>query len=257
MRNIIREEIGDAKFCILVDEAKDAANREQMAIVLRFVDVHGFLREHFFEIVNVTDTTAFTLKKEISDVLARYNLNIENMRGQEYDGASNMRGAWNGLQVLFLKDCPYAYYIHYFAHRLQLALVAAAQNDISVCLIDMYGATIKVLQTMVEEGSSNSIRGEAGGALIAVRFFDFIFILHLMHRIMGIIDLLFRALQHKSLDILNAIDLVSTTKALLQILRQDGFNTLLMHVGSVCTLYDIEMPMMDGRYKEVIGHSCQ
>ena len=84
--------------------------------------------------MHVTDTTAFTLKKEISDVLARYNLNIENMRGQGYDGASNMRGAWNGLQALFLKDCPYAYYIHCFAHRLQLALVAAAQNDISVWL---------------------------------------------------------------------------------------------------------------------------
>ncbi|GFY98023.1 subtilase family protein [Actinidia rufa] len=128
----------------------------------------------------------------------------------------------------------------------------------SICsLVDMYGATIKVLQTIVEEGSSNSIRGEAGGALIAMRSFDFIFILHLMHRIMGITDLLCRVLQHKSLDILNAMDLVSTTKALLQTLRQDGFDTLLMHVGSVCTQYDIEMPMMDARYKEFTGRSCQ
>ncbi|XP_057479163.1 uncharacterized protein LOC130766510 [Actinidia eriantha] len=82
VRTKIREEIEDAKFCILIDEAKDASNREQMAIVLRFVDVHDFLRERFFEIVHITDTTALTLKKEISDVLARYNLNIENMRGQ-------------------------------------------------------------------------------------------------------------------------------------------------------------------------------
>ena len=36
-----------------------------------------------------------------------------------------MRGMWNGLQVLILNDCPYAYYIHCFAHRLQLALVKA------------------------------------------------------------------------------------------------------------------------------------
>ncbi|XP_057487145.1 uncharacterized protein LOC130773207 [Actinidia eriantha] len=178
-----------------------------MAIVLRFVDVHGFLRECFFEIVHVTNTTAFTLKKEIFDVLTRYNLNIENMQGQG--------------------------------------------------LIDMYGATIKVLQTMVKEGSSNSIHEEAGSALIVVRSFDFIFILHLMHRIMGITDLLCRALQHKSLDILNAMDLVSTIKALLQTLRQDSFNTLLMHVGSVCIQYDIEMPIMDARYTEFIGRSCQ
>ena len=35
-----------------------------------------------------------------------------------------MRGEWNGLKVLILKDCSYAYYIHCLAHRFQLALVA-------------------------------------------------------------------------------------------------------------------------------------
>ncbi|XP_075481104.1 uncharacterized protein LOC142521809 [Primulina tabacum] len=40
VRNKIRDEIGDSKFCILVDEAKDVSNKEQMAIILRFVDAH-------------------------------------------------------------------------------------------------------------------------------------------------------------------------------------------------------------------------
>ena len=39
-----------------------------------------------------------------------------------------MRGEWNGLQVLFLKDCSYAYYVHCMAHRLQLALVTASRE---------------------------------------------------------------------------------------------------------------------------------
>ena len=46
-----------------------------------------------------------------------------------------MHGAWNGLQALFLRDCPYAYYVHCFAHRLQLALVRAAGIEISIWLI--------------------------------------------------------------------------------------------------------------------------
>ena len=33
-----------------------------------------------------------------------------------------MRGEWNGLQALFLNDCPYAYG-HCLAHCLQLTLV--------------------------------------------------------------------------------------------------------------------------------------
>ncbi|KAK1391494.1 zinc finger MYM-type protein 1-like [Heracleum sosnowskyi] len=129
VRNKIRNEIGDSKFCILVDEALDASQKEQMAIVLRFVDVYGVISERFFDIVNVLDTTSLTLKKELSDVLTQNNLSIQNMRGQGYDGASNMRGAFNGLHALFLRDCPYAYYVHCFAHRLQLALVGAAEKQ--------------------------------------------------------------------------------------------------------------------------------
>jgi hypothetical protein len=237
-----------------------------------------------------------------------------------------MRGAWNGLQALFLRDCPYAYYVHCFAHRLQLALVAAAGNEISIwlffsklttiinlicaspkrhtelhyaqaieiahmvatgeretgrganqignlhrsgttrwsshfdsicSLIDMYGATITVLESMVQEGSSNSIRGEAGGCLIVMKSFEFIFILYLMHKIMGITDLLCRALQQKSLDILNAMDLVSTTKALLQTLRDAGFDLLLANVQFVCTKYEIDIPHMNASYKNATGRSCQ
>ncbi|XP_073064114.1 uncharacterized protein [Primulina eburnea] len=51
VRNKIRDEIGDSKFCILVDEAKDVSNKEQMTIILRFVNAHGFLRKHFFQIM--------------------------------------------------------------------------------------------------------------------------------------------------------------------------------------------------------------
>ncbi|KAK1382720.1 hypothetical protein POM88_020455 [Heracleum sosnowskyi] len=80
VRNKIRNEVGDSKFCILVDEAIDASQKEQMAIVLRFVDVYGVIRERFFYIVNVIDTTSSTLKKELSNVLTRNNLSIQNMR---------------------------------------------------------------------------------------------------------------------------------------------------------------------------------
>ena len=39
-----------------------------------------------------------------------------------------MCGEWNGLQVLFLKECPYAYFVHCMAHRLQLALVTTSRE---------------------------------------------------------------------------------------------------------------------------------
>ncbi|CAN1854613.1 Zinc finger MYM-type protein 1 [Linum perenne] len=123
----IREEVGDAYFSILVDEARDESGREQMAIILRYVTSNGILTERFFAIKSVVNTSAATLKQVISDALSEYNLQVEKLRGQGYDGASNMSDQFNGLRALFLQDCPYAYFVHCFAHRLQLTLVAAAK----------------------------------------------------------------------------------------------------------------------------------
>ena len=81
VQDAIRKEVGDAKFCILVDEARDESKREQMDIILRFVDKDGFIRKRFFDIVHVKDTIALTLKKEICSVLSRNNFLVENIRG--------------------------------------------------------------------------------------------------------------------------------------------------------------------------------
>ncbi|GAV65166.1 Dimer_Tnp_hAT domain-containing protein/DUF4371 domain-containing protein [Cephalotus follicularis] len=116
----------------LVDESRDESKREQMTVVLRYVDKVGIIQERFFDLVHVSDTYALTLKNEISSIFSRHNLDIQNLRGQGYDGASNMRGEFNGLQALFLKDYTHAYYVHCFAQHLQLELIRASRNVISI-----------------------------------------------------------------------------------------------------------------------------
>jgi hypothetical protein len=44
VKKVINDEIGDAKFCIIVDETHDKSMNEQMAIVLRFADKNDFVR---------------------------------------------------------------------------------------------------------------------------------------------------------------------------------------------------------------------
>jgi len=95
VQSSIRHEIDDAIFCWIVDEARDESRKELMTLVIRFVDGIGFIRERFLDIVYIKDTTASTLKEEISFVLSHYNLDVQNIRGQWYDGANNMRGEWN------------------------------------------------------------------------------------------------------------------------------------------------------------------
>ena len=64
VKKVIREEIGDAKFCIMVDETRDESMKEQMVVVFRYVDVEGFVKEPFFGLIHVADTVALTLKNE-------------------------------------------------------------------------------------------------------------------------------------------------------------------------------------------------
>ena len=55
------------------------------------------------------------------DVLLRFNLILENCRGQCYDGASNMKGHLSGVSTQSLREEPHANYTHCYGHSLKLA----------------------------------------------------------------------------------------------------------------------------------------
>jgi len=88
--DVILKDLGDSSFAILVDEARDISVKEQLAIVLRYVDKKGHVIEHFLGTTHVSNTTAAVLKMAIESVLIKHHLSISRLRGQGYDGASNM-----------------------------------------------------------------------------------------------------------------------------------------------------------------------
>ncbi|XP_031285017.1 zinc finger MYM-type protein 1-like [Pistacia vera] len=128
----IISDLGDDIFSVLIDESRDVSIKEQMAIAIRYVDKNGH--------------------------------SLPRLRGQGYDGASNMQGEFNGLKSLILRENEYAYYIHCFAHQLQLTLVAVAKNHISVTsffslvtnLINVVGGSRKC-RDMLRESQVNKL----------------------------------------------------------------------------------------------------
>ncbi|XP_066358501.1 uncharacterized protein [Miscanthus floridulus] len=112
-----------------VDESSDISHKEQLALCLRFVDKLGSPCEHFIGVVHVDDTMSLSLKEAIKGLLDSNGLSMTRIRGQGYDGASNMKGDIKGLKTLIMKESPSAYYIHCFAHQLQLVLVAVAKGN--------------------------------------------------------------------------------------------------------------------------------
>ncbi|XP_052309185.1 uncharacterized protein LOC18099636 [Populus trichocarpa] len=245
MRKKICEQVRDAKFCILVDEAKDASNKEQMAIVLRFVDIQGFVKGMM--VLAICVAHGMDYKLYFSEIVLMHIMYIALLIDYNWDKLQQLK-----MRFLFaIGERETGRGANQIGNLHRSGTTHWSSHFDSICsLIDMYGATITVLESMVQEGSSNSIHGEVGGCLIVMKSFEFIFILYLMHKIMGITDLLCRALKQKSLDILNVMDLVSTTKALLQTLRDAGFDLLLANVQFVCTKYEIEIPHMNASYKK-------
>ena len=115
-------------------------------------------------------------------------------------------------------------------------------------LTTLFDSTCLVLENIKKEGSTYSQRGDANAASKLIESFEFIFILHLMREIMGITDVLCQALQQKTQDILNAMHMVSSTKMLIQKLREDGWNSLLENVLSFCEEHDLSVPDLNAQY---------
>ncbi|GJT66013.1 zinc finger MYM-type protein 1-like protein [Tanacetum coccineum] len=111
-------------------------------------DVHGVVQERF---VGVKETSSTTLKSAIDDFFTKHNLSLKQLRGQGYDGASNMRGEFNGLKDLVLKDNNLAHYVHCFAYQLQLVVVMVVKNHDGVmkffeklmCVVNVVSSSCK------------------------------------------------------------------------------------------------------------------
>ncbi|KAL7108948.1 hypothetical protein ACP275_06G145200 [Erythranthe tilingii] len=126
-------DIGDDFFALLVDEARDVSIKEQMAVALRYVNGEGKIIERFIGVVHVPNTTTQCLKVSLESLLTTFGLSLSRVRGQGYDGASNMQGEFNGLKSLILKENKSAFYVHCFAHQLQLVLVQITKKNKQLC----------------------------------------------------------------------------------------------------------------------------
>ncbi|XP_050142217.1 uncharacterized protein LOC126618177 [Malus sylvestris] len=92
-------------------------------------DMEGEAIEKFFGVQHVSSTTNSLLEEAIERLFATTNLSMSMLRGQYYDGASNMKGELNGLKTKILNKYPQTFYIHCFAYQLQLALVFVAKEN--------------------------------------------------------------------------------------------------------------------------------
>jgi hypothetical protein len=59
--------------------------------------------------------------------LREYGIVTQAMRGQGYDGAANMAGKFSAVRTRIQTEIPEAYYVHCYAHCLNLAVIKSCK----------------------------------------------------------------------------------------------------------------------------------
>ncbi|XP_052627197.1 uncharacterized protein LOC111896344 [Lactuca sativa] len=263
----IREEIGQDVFALLVDESSDVSKKEQMAIVLRYVDTLGFVKERFIGLVHVKDTSSLTLKNAINEVLTSNKLSFSQIREQGYDEASNMRWEFNVCASCKRKDLLREQARERMQKGLcsgeletgrglnqETTLVRAGETrwgshfNTLTSLMKLFADVLVVLDFVKEEGGSLANRQQASGILAYFKSYEFVFYLHMMYDILHLTGTLSKQLQRKDLDILEAASMVRGTMEALQSFRNIGFASILPKVSSFCETHEIDTLDMEELY---------
>lgn len=117
-----RQTFGFPFFSVMADETRDG-NTEQLSVRVRFVSCEGYIKERVFSwFMETRRFDAQCVTDTIEKVFQYYTLNDLLSVTESYDFTSVMSGAMGGGQARFRHRHPEAFYVHYYAHELNLAL---------------------------------------------------------------------------------------------------------------------------------------
>jgi len=125
--NEIKTEVtSSACYGIEADEVSDTTGKEYVSIIIRYI-VGYEVMERLVGLVRVEDMSGKGLSSILKQRLQRLGLELTNIVGQCYDGASNMSGQYRGLQTEIKKDAGDKD-THCYNHILALVLQQSASK---------------------------------------------------------------------------------------------------------------------------------
>ena len=100
----------------------------QLEIKISNMNKRGEIIERFLGLVHVRETSAKCLKEAIESLFAKYGLSLSRLRGQGYHGAVNMRGEFNGLKSLILREKSFCMVCSLFCTSTSVGNCCCMQN---------------------------------------------------------------------------------------------------------------------------------
>ena len=109
-------------FAVMCDEYTDISNKQQLSFCVRWVDEALNSHEDFLGFYEITNIRSDTIVSAMKDAFTRFNLPFSDLRGQTYDGASNMLGKKSGVAAQIKLLQPKAVESHCQGHSLSLSV---------------------------------------------------------------------------------------------------------------------------------------
>jgi len=118
-------------YSIAMDCTTDASHADQLSLIIRYLNDSYDITERLVNIQRVKDSSAKGLLATLRDILSKNSINLSDAVGQSYDGASVMRGKYNGLKSLIQKESSKCLFIWTFDHVLNLVIMEACSSSIA------------------------------------------------------------------------------------------------------------------------------
>ncbi|XP_015159299.1 zinc finger MYM-type protein 1-like, partial [Solanum tuberosum] len=248
----IIEDLDGDYFGILVNESKDVSHKEQMALILRYVNKSGMVIERFLGIVHVNDTSSQSLKKAIYSLLLDHSLCTSKIRGQ---ASFKRRDSLRQHQEDKLEELLKFGEVH-TGQGLNQERGLQRPSDtrwgshfktLDNFLI-LFSSIVNVHKDMKHDCPYHLDRFAAENLLSKIHEFEFVFMLHLMFKVLLLTNELNKVLQKKDQDIVNAMGLLDLSKKRLQMMREDEWDSMMDEVRLFCGKHGISIPKMNEDY---------
>lgn len=136
------------QYGLLMDGSQDVSTKEQISIVVRYINDGNEIVEHTISFFNAKDTSGRALYERLRTIITDVGLSLENVIGCSFDGASNMRSDFCGVSSFLREDNMYCIYIWCLSHRFNLAVKFATGRSRQIkCILKIAEDSAKMFRS--------------------------------------------------------------------------------------------------------------
>ena len=153
VRKLIAEEIVSAKlFAVVADTTPDKSHRDQISLVIRYVNKRIDIKERLVKISEIKGKTGTEFAEKVLSMLEELHVQSGGIRFQCYDTTSSMSGKYNGAQAKlseFLgRSIPY---IMCMGHKTNLCVEHSLKE---LRMIEVFFTTLQNLYNFLTKSTS-------------------------------------------------------------------------------------------------------